>query len=97
MRHSFYNILASIALVDAQIAWTVGQTVKTTSGTLVGKASSWKNSVSEYLGVPYALPPTGDLRWAAPQPLKDRSGATVNATTFVRLSLQNAWMSSLLM
>jgi len=72
---------AGITGVQCQ-AWQVGQTVKTTSGTIVGHASSWKTQVSEYLGVPFAKPPVGDLRWAAPAAITD-SSKTINATRYV--------------
>lgn len=72
---------AGVSGVQGQ-AWQVGQAVKTTSGTIVGHASSWKNQVSEYLGVPFAKPPVGDLRWAPPAPITDAS-KTVNATQYV--------------
>jgi len=83
MRHSLSSFVLLASLVEAQQTWKVGQSVKTTSGNIVGQASAWKNEVSEYLGVPFAQPPVGDLRWAAPQAIKDAS-KTVNATKFVR-------------
>lgn len=46
---------------------TVGQTVKTTSGSITGHAAADYLEVSEYLGIPFALPPVGDLRFAAPE------------------------------
>ncbi|KAF2674205.1 alpha/beta-hydrolase [Microthyrium microscopicum] len=49
------------------VQWTVGQSVKTTSGTIVGHAATKRKAVSEYLGIPFAKPPVGDLRFAAPQ------------------------------
>ena len=42
-----------------------GTTVTTVSGQVCGIAVG---SDSEWLGIPYAAPPVGDLRWAAPQP-----------------------------
>jgi carboxylesterase type B len=74
--------LLSITAVHAQSTWTVGQAVKTTSGNIVGQVSSWKKDVSEYLGVPFAAPPVGPLRWAPPQKFKGE-GKTIQATKFV--------------
>jgi cholinesterase len=81
-----YILLASLAAVNAQSAWTIGQAVKTTSGSIVGQASSWKKDVSEYLGVPFAAPPVGPLRWAPPQKINGE-GKTIQATKFVRFDL----------
>ena len=60
----------------------VGQEVNTTSGRVVGKHATNLAGVSEYLGIPYAMPPVGALRWAAPEPFVGTG--KVNATTFVR-------------
>jgi len=43
----------------------------TTGGVLAGKSV---NGVDAFLGVPYAAPPVGPLRWAAPQPAPKWSG-----------------------
>jgi para-nitrobenzyl esterase len=42
-------------------------TVKTEQGTARGKAIN-DGKVRAFLGLPYAAPPVGDLRWRAPQP-----------------------------
>ena len=71
--------------VDAESrAWVVGQPVKTTSGTLIGQAAGGAPDVSEYLGIPYAQPPLGDLRWAAPKKFKGTGNIT--ARSYVRIS-----------
>lgn len=43
-----------------------GDPVATTGGALAG--TRLPSGVKAYLGVPYARPPTGDLRWRAPEP-----------------------------
>lgn len=42
-------------------------TVQTSSGSIVGHRASNRSQVLEYLGIPYAQPPIGSLRFAAPQ------------------------------
>ena len=37
---------------------------------------------SAYLGVRFAQPPVGDLRWRAPSPFAHARGKTYNATAF---------------
>ncbi len=53
--------------------------VQIQNGILKGSLSE-KNYVS-FLGVPFAAPPVGDLRWAPPAPVKDWDGV-YNATEF---------------
>jgi cholinesterase len=76
------SLIASLLLASAVAAqaWTVGQVVDTVSGKVKGQASSWKPQVSEYLGIPFAQPPVGPLRFAAPKLFT--SSAAVNATKF---------------
>ena len=56
---------------------------QTESGAVVGKIETLPHgkSVHEYLGIPYAEPPVGRLRFAAPKPAKPWSG-TKDATKF---------------
>lgn len=44
-------------------------TVSTTSGHIHGKIDNKLLNVRQFLGIPFAKAPVGDLRWAAPQPL----------------------------
>ena len=62
--------------------YTVGQAVRTSSGLIAGQPASSRPDVSEYLGIPFAKPPVGDLRFAAPQAYI--SSGKINATTYVR-------------
>jgi len=50
--------------------------VQINSGAVVGKIENLPHgkSVYEYLGIPYAEPPVGELRFAAPKPAKPWSG-----------------------
>jgi hypothetical protein len=59
--------LAAALTVPSISGWEIGQEVITTSGYVKGHASTWQPAVSEYLGIPFAQPPVGPLRFAAPQ------------------------------
>jgi hypothetical protein len=76
MRHVLIMLLSAIALNKIIVSatpknhhpgsWQIGGPVKTTSGVVQGHAASLAPKVSEYLGIPYGKPTTGDLRFAAP-------------------------------
>jgi para-nitrobenzyl esterase len=59
------QLLVVLALLFAA-ACTPGPTIEIAGETLVGKHDA---NVIAFLGVPYAEPPVGELRWRAPQPL----------------------------
>jgi len=61
--------------------WTVGQTVQTNSGPVSGHAAKNQSAVSEYLGIPYAQAPVGDLRFAAP--VAFHGTASLNGSSYV--------------
>ncbi|KAF2140431.1 uncharacterized protein K452DRAFT_335591 [Aplosporella prunicola CBS 121167] len=57
-------------------------TVKTSNGPIIGHLATNRSDVIEYLGIPYAQPPVGPLRFAAPK--KYASNGTVYvASSFV--------------
>ncbi|KAJ7167006.1 Alpha/Beta hydrolase protein [Mycena filopes] len=59
----------------------VGPEVTTESGTLRGFVDSSAPAVRQFLGVPFALPPTGPRRWLPPAPFSNAS-ASVEAKAF---------------
>ena len=50
---------------------TGSRVVRTESGPVSGTTSS---GIRAYLGIPYAAPPTGDLRWRPPAPAQSWQG-----------------------
>lgn len=61
--------------------------VITVEGGRVQGVPSAKEGVVVFKGIPYAAPPTGDLRWKAPQPVEPWQGVKV-CDTFGPISLQ---------
>lgn len=57
---------------------------RTESGLVAGKR---QGAVRAFLGLPYAAPPLGDLRWRAPQPVQPWSGVRA-AQAFSPIALQ---------
>ncbi len=62
-------------------------TAVTASGKVVGTIS--KFMVNEFLGIPYAAPPVGALRWTPPQPYGTFPGGTLQATQFGNVCTQD--------
>lgn len=74
--------------------WTIGQSVQTSSGLVAGHAASNQSEVSEYLGIPFAQPPVGQLRFAAP--VKYTGNGTLNGTNFVRAIIPTKFVADIL-
>lgn len=60
---------------------TAGVTVVTSSGKINGQPAKTQSLVSEYLGIPYAQPPVGELRFVAP--VRFKSDQTLDAFVYV--------------
>ena len=87
MSHKAVVVAALIAVFSvAAGAWPTAPTVTIDSGKLAGNE---KDGMMSFLGIPYASPPTGDLRWRAPQPVKTWQG-TRQATEFGPVCRQTA-------
>ncbi|KAK5659723.1 hypothetical protein OQA88_934 [Cercophora sp. LCS_1] len=75
-----FNPLSGIVVSFATFASAKPLTVNTTNGPITGHPAANKPNVVEYLGIPYAKPPMGNLRFAAPQKLVGTSA--YNASTY---------------
>lgn len=88
------TILGSLLIVAAASAAFADElTVKTSQGKLQGKAAS--GGVRAFLGVPFAAPPVGDLRWKAPMPAMKWKG-TRDATSFGHRCMQPTLYSDMI-
>ncbi len=71
MRYAMWTarvlIIMGVALQFSGVAGADPLTIKTQRGKIHGKLIN-DGKVHEFLGIPYAAPPVGDLRWKAPQP-----------------------------
>jgi hypothetical protein len=72
-------LIAAISPVYSQ--WTVGQEVKTTSGTAKGHAASSQKDVSEYLGIRFGETTDKENRFLPPK--KYTGTGPIDATKFV--------------
>jgi para-nitrobenzyl esterase len=78
--------LAAFLLVTASFAAQPANVVRVEQGELAGKAVS--GGITAFLGVPYAKPPVGDLRWRSPEPPEHWSGIR-SATAFGPAAVQS--------
>ncbi len=77
-------ILASVLVNPIAAAAANSLLVKTEKGPVEGFL---KNGVAEYLGIPYAAPPVGNLRWMPPEPHAPWT-YVLQAKTFQNICLQ---------
>jgi para-nitrobenzyl esterase len=70
-------LLAAVAVAPNQVAMGAGSTAVTMRlpvGVLEGNHSGPTADEVAFLGVPFAAPPTGELRWMPPQPVRPWTG-----------------------
>ncbi|TXF90388.1 carboxylesterase family protein [Neolewinella aurantiaca] len=90
---TFFLTLAIVAIASALFAQNPnGFPVHTTvqGGILEGDYDN-KTGIQTYLGIPYAQPPVGPLRWKAPQPMKPWSGKKMAKNFGPRAIQKHMW------
>jgi para-nitrobenzyl esterase len=78
MKNTYFGAVVTILLAAGQALGA--DRVKTAQGELEGTGPQ-ASGVREFKGIPFGEPPTGDLRWKAPQAVKSWTG-TRQATQF---------------
>lgn len=73
-----YNV-AKLATLLSAICGAWAKTVTVTNGTIQGGICD-TSTANAFLGIPYALPPVGDLRLAAPKPYNMKYDGMLDAT-----------------
>lgn len=75
----FVATVAGAVYFGGQAAWTQGASCLVTTAN--GEVQGVDHGAScAFLGIPFAAPPTGDLRWKPPRPAVAWAPATLNAT-----------------
>lgn len=71
MNHTVFVLAMLLAVPTGVLSQAAGPQVKTGEGIVEGKEDG---AVRTFLGIPYAEPPVGDLRWKAPVPAAQWKG-----------------------
>ena len=92
MARSIVTAVVIAALSATLPAQTAAPQVKTANGLVAGTAEA--SGIRSYKGIPFAAAPTGALRWAAPQPVKNWTGVR-DATKFGARCMQRPVFSDM--
>jgi para-nitrobenzyl esterase len=74
MRYPSLLVILCAAAIAASAANGPTDRVKTANGLLETSTPADSNGVRSFKGIPFGQPPVGDLRWKAPQPVKNWTG-----------------------
>ena len=95
MRRLFIAVVCFCASTLTNAAPTKSyETVQTQNGAITGHRAPNAKDVWEYLGVPYAKPPLGDLRFAAPKKYNEKGpykAANYVSTSLIGASISMNW------
>jgi len=84
--HYFSVALSLLTLLNSfvwAIEFEVGSAVRVPDGSQFGgKVSKWQPSVSDYLGIPFAQPPVGSLRWQPPKKFVGNANTSIPGTNY---------------
>ena len=90
MKNIWTASLLTLALAGTAPALAQIPQAQVTGGKIAGTVVE---GVSEFKGIPFAAPPTGELRWQAPQPVKPWSGVR-QTTAFGTACLQEPGLAN---
>lgn len=88
MKHYCAIVMSLLNLIFSTQLYA-GVLIHTPNGTVEG---SLENKIQTFLGIPYATPPVGKLRWKAPQPIKPWEGI-LKTTEYAPLCSQKGVLS----
>jgi para-nitrobenzyl esterase len=86
MKAFFLLLLPALFFMDRAIAQQANPQVTISNGMLQGTFNA-STGIRSFKGIPYALPPVGDLRWKEPQPPANWSGV-LKADHFSHMPMQ---------